>query len=298
MSSQPYRRAVAHNVNHMLVGDTEASRRWHNSVASALARVTDAEKYDHFWITVPLIGVLATATLLFWLVVLARKRRIDAYAAITGGWFACACVAMLVISKSELRFWTLMYAPCALVGAAGLDVVFRAIATYPPRWVSRPRAKFWVAKLAWVAFAIPFAITIVRDERGLSKAFGNPTFTLRDGAIKLREHLGATDATIVGLSSPPLVLGTPYKNFYVREYFNSTRAALQHLGITHILLNSGYDVSRNIFRREFPHMIGSLRPALIMPVRNLRLVLYPVGNRLVNYREPPRRPPPSRRPSG
>jgi hypothetical protein len=297
MSTQSYRRAVAHNVNHMLVGDREVERRWTNDLASALSRVTDPEKYDHFWITVPLIGLLATATVLFWLIVLARQRRLDAFATISGSWFACACVAMLVISKSELRFWTLMFMPAALAAAAGLDVLFRAVATYGPRLVSDARAKFWVGQIAWLAFAIPLAITVARDQRGLRKTLGHPTFTLRDGAIKLRNHLGDVDATIVGLASPPLVLGTPYKNYYVRETFNSTRAALQKLGITHILLHSGFDVSRDIFRREFPRMLSTLRPSLVLPVRNLRLLLYPVGKKLVNYQEPPRRPVP-RRPSG
>jgi hypothetical protein len=281
----------------MLVGDREVERRWHDDLASVLSRVTDGEKYDHFWITVPLIGTLAAATVVFWLLVLARKRRLDAFAAISGGWYVCACLAMLVISKSELRFWTLMFVPSALVAAAGLDVLFRAVATYPPKLVPNARAKFWVAQLAWVVFAIPLAITIVRDQKGLAKTLGHPTFTLRDGAIKLRQHLGDTDATIVGLNSPPLVLGTPYKNFYVREYFNSTRSALQKLGITHILLHSSYDVSRDIIRREFPHLIGTLRPTLVIPMRNLRLLLYPVGNKLVDYKEQPRRPS-VRRPSG
>lgn len=297
MSSEPYRRAVAHNVNHMLVGDREVERRWANNVASVLSRVTDGEKYDHFWITVPLIGILATGTVVIWLGVLAYKRRLDAFAAISGSWFVCACVAMLVISKSELRFWTLMFMPAALVSAAGLDVVFRALATYPPKWVRDPRVKFWAAQFAWIAFAIPLAITIARDTKGLKKTLGHPTFTLRDGAIKLRKELGETDATIVGLASPPLVLGTPYRNYYVREYFNSTRSALQQLGITHILLHSGFDVSRDIIRREFPRMLGSLRPTLVIPVRNLRLLLYPVGRKLVDYKEPPRRPV-VRRPSG
>jgi len=135
-------------------------------------------------------------------------------------------------------------------------------------------------------FAIPLAITIARDARGLERALLRPKFTLRDGAIKLREHLGATDATIVGLSSPPLVLGTPYKNYYVREDFNTTRASLKKLGITHILLNSGFDVSRIIIRRAFPRLLGKLRPALELPVRNLHLVLYPVGDRLLKYPDP------------
>lgn len=287
MNSEPYRRAVAHNFNHMLIGDTDTERRWQGeAITSVLSRVTDGEKYWHFWITVPLTGLLATATVVFWLAVLARKRRLDAFQAIAGAWFASACVAMLAISKSELRFWTVVVPPAALVAAAGLDELFRAVAKYGPRWASAARAKLWIGRAAWLVFAIPLAITIARDAKGLERTLLRPKFSLRDGAIKLREHLGATDATIVGLASPPLVLGTPYKNYYVRQGFNTTRASLKKLGITHILLNSGFDISRNIFRRAFPRLLGKLRPALVLPVRNLSLELYPVGDRLLEYPDP------------
>ena len=288
MASAQYQRAVAHNVNHVLVGDTDSTRRW-RGLWSLLSRIADREKFEHFWITTPLLGTLALGTSLFWLVVLARRRRLPLYEAIALGWFACACVAMLVISKSELRFWTLMLPPAALVAAIGLQTLQRALAAHAPTWVREPHAKLQVVRATWLVFAIPFAIMLVRDARGLQTPLLHPTFTLRDGALKMRAHLGKTDATIVGLASPPLVLGTPYKNFYVREYFNSQRSALQQLGITHILLNDGYDISRNIFKREFPRLLGTLRPSLVLPVRNLKLMLYPVGTRLQNYRTPPPR---------
>jgi hypothetical protein len=142
------------------------------------------------------------------------------------------------------------------------------LATHRPSLLVAPLALPLVALIGWSAFGhIAFA-------RGAA-------YTVRDGARQLEQQIGERAATIVGFASPGIVLGTPYKNFYVRGGFNETRDQLQALGITHFLFRrDGRDRTREIVAHEFPDFMAGLSPELALDVRAEPLMLYDAAQSL------------------
>jgi hypothetical protein len=171
---------------------------------------------------------------------------------------------MEVIAKSQLRFWTIVIPAAAVVAGIGIDWLRDAL--------SQRRAS-----LAPVPLAAALAALLVLSLYGHTKYARTAVYTVRDGATRIAQQIGERDATIVGFPSPGIVLGTPYKNFYVRGGFNQTRDQLQALGITHFLFRrDGRDRTREIVEHEFPDFMSTLRPGLALEVRKEPLLLFEV----------------------
>lgn len=77
-----------------------------------------------------------------------------------------------------------------------------------------------------------------------------------------------------------MVLGTPYKNYYVRSQFNATRERLIALAPTHFLFVAGGDGSNTIITRELPAVASSKIELLTLNVRGDNLILYEVDERV------------------
>jgi hypothetical protein len=276
MSSAAYIRTVNYNAGHLILGtDAPEEQKWRGAVSLA-QRFVDWEHYWHAFVTLRLTLPLALLVVAVWVVRRVRDGlSFSPFQRIVSGWLGCALFAMMVIAKSELRFWTLCVPPSALLAGAALDSI--------PQWLSRFEARPLVQRANRLLLPAAVAALIAINAYGLWKPLFRPKYTLRDAALRLEKHLGERDVVIVGLASPQVVLGTPYRNFYVRDAFNSTRAALKRLNVRYVLFVDGYDPSRTVFDREFPGLRKALSPELILEFRGMRHRLYPVGRRLELY---------------
>lgn len=261
VSNSDYWRAVEHNVGHVLLGSDATPEYRYRGFASIVQRFTDA-RYRHFFATVAVSGplaLIATGTVGYALV---RRRRLPYAALVLVGWFLCAFGAMFAIAWSALRFWTMVVLPAALIAGFALDSLFVA-----------------AQRGGLVRFFKPLAIACALVLFGvhaflLREPLLAPRFTLRDGAKAIEQAIGAGPATVLGAQSPGLVLGTPYKNFYLRSKFNATRQQLEKLAPTHFLFVARGDGSQTILRRELPSVAAALVPILLLQVRGVDLKLY------------------------
>jgi hypothetical protein len=267
VASSDYMRAIEYNYRHVLLGAQASARHRYRGVRSLMFRLYDPERYTHFIGAMPITGVIAVATFIYFAVRTLRARRMPAYAEIVVfGWFAACLLAMEAIAKSQLRYWTIVIPAGAVLAGIGIEWLQTALNT------SRP-------KLARLPLAVPLAALLaVSGYCGISY-LRSAVHTVRDGALSLEQHLGANEATIVGFPSPGIVLGTPYKNFYVRGGFNATRDQLHALGITHFLFRrDARDRTREIVQQESPDMLESIHPEISFEVRKEPLVLYSFGS--------------------
>jgi hypothetical protein len=261
MVNSDYWRAVEHNVNHVLLGSDATPEHRYHGFSSILQRFTDG-RYRHFFATVPVSGPLALGVAVALTYALYRRRRLPYAPLVLTGWFLCAFGAMYAIAWSALRFWTMVVMPAALVAGFAVDALFFEAQRHG--WTRTYRA------IAIAGATVLFGIhAFILREPLLA-----PHFTLRDGARAIEQAIGPRPATVLGAMSPPLVLGTPYKNFYLRSKFNSTRDQLEKLAPTHFLFNVHGDGSQTILRRELPKVDAKLIPILVLEVRGADLKLY------------------------
>jgi hypothetical protein len=256
-----YWRAVEHNVNHVLLGSDAPPEYRYSGFASIVQRFTDG-RYQHFFAMVPVTGplaLIATGTVGYELI---RRHRLPYAALVLVAWFLCAFGAMFAIAWSALRFWTIVVLPAALIAGFALDTLFAA---------AQRRGLVQLFKPLAIACALGlFGIHAFM----LREPLFAPRFTLRDGAKAIEQAIGPGPATVLGVQSPGLVLGTPYKNFYLRSKFNETREQLEKLAPTHFVFIAGGDASQTILRRELPSVAAALVPILALQVRGVDLKLF------------------------
>jgi hypothetical protein len=256
-----YYRAVVHNVNHILMGSDAPPQYKFRGFRSIVQRFTDG-RYRHFWATVAVSGPLALTACATIAYDLYRRRRPPYGALVLAGWFLCAFGAMFAIAWSALRFWTMVVLPAALLAGIALDVLF----------VNLQRRGFGTI---YERIAVPCAVALFGVHLFLLREpMLSPRYTLRDGAKAITASIGPGPATVLGAQSPGIVLGTPYKNFYLRSKFNATRAQLEALAPTHFLFIAGGDGSHTILKRELPAVAAAIQPVLDLTVRGVNLKLY------------------------
>jgi hypothetical protein len=275
IAASDYARAVEHNVNHVLLGSDWPSRHQYRGWKTLLYRLRDPERYAHFFGSLPITGLISLATSVGMGVVALRRRQLPEYRELVVlGWFACAFVAMAVLAKSELRFWTLVVPPGALLAGLGIEHTLRALTEREVH-----------ARLRQLPLAIPLIALLAWSARGHALFLNNPEYTVRDAARALREKIGERDATVIGFPSPGVVLGTPYKNFYVRGQFNDQREQIRRLNPTHCFLREINDNTREIMEREFPDVFHDLRPELELRVRNENVGLFDIEGRITRHEQ-------------
>jgi hypothetical protein len=248
-------------VNHVLLGSDAPPEHRYSGFASIVQRFTDS-RYQHFFALVPVTGPLALISAGTLGAALVRRHRLPYAALVLVGWFLCAFGAMFAIAWSALRFWTMVVLPAALIAGFALDSLFA---------VAQQRGLVRIFKpIAIVGALVLFGVhAFVLREPLLA-----PRFTLRDGAKAIEQAIGPGPATVLGAQSPGLVLGTPYKNFYLRSKFNATREQLEKLAPTHFVFIAHGDGSQTILRRELPSVAAALVPILALQVRGVDLNLF------------------------
>lgn len=257
-----YYRAVVHNVNHILMGSDAPPEYRFRGLRSIKQRLFD-DRYRHLFATVAVSGPLAIAASVTVGYTLIRRRRLLPYPILVlTCWFMCAFGAMFVIAWSAMRFWTMVVLPAALVAGIALDLLFVFAA-------QRGFGRVY-KRVAIPCACILFGVHLVL----LKEPLVAPRYTLRDGAQAIVATIGPGPATVLGAQSPGIVLGTPYKNYYLRSKFNATRGQLEKLAPTHFLFINGGDGSHTILKRELPLMAAALQPILSLTVRGVELKLY------------------------
>jgi 4-amino-4-deoxy-L-arabinose transferase-like glycosyltransferase len=256
-----YYRAFQHNVGHVLLGSDAPPQYKFRGIVSLLQRFTDG-RYRHFFATVPVSGPLALAAVGTIGYELYRRRRLPYGVLVLSGWFLCAYGAMFAIAWSALRFWTMVVLPAALMAGFTLEALFVVA------------QRHGLARV-YQRVAIPCAVILFGIHAILLREpLFAPQYTLRDGTRAIMSAIGPVPATVLGAQSPGLVLGTPYKNYYLRSKFNATRDQLQKLAPTHFLFIAHGDGSRTILTRELPSVAAALQPILALTVRGVELNLY------------------------
>jgi hypothetical protein len=266
IASSDYTRAIAYNYRHVLLGAQAGAQHRYRGVSSLLFRLYDPERYTHFIGAMPITGLIAIVALLYLGIRALRTRRLPAYAElIVFGWLVCALIAMETIAKSQLRYWTIVIPAAAVTAGIGVEWARTALAARRASLDPLPLAVPLVGLFALSGYAhIQYARHAVH--------------TVRDGALQIEQQLGDRPATIAGFPSPGIVLGTPYKNFYVRGGFNATRDQLHALEITHFLFRvDRRDRTREIVQQASPELLQTLRPELALTVRDEPLQLFEVG---------------------
>jgi hypothetical protein len=269
-----YWRAVTHNVNHVLLGSDAPDQNKYSGPLSIVTRIFADGRYRHFFATVPVTGPLALFASVSLALEVVRRRRLPYAPLVLVGWFVCAFGAMLAIAWSALRFWQIVVLPAALVAGFALDALHAALQRRGRVGIFKPLA----LACALVLFCVHAYV--------LREPLLSPRFTLRDGARAIMQVIGPGEATVVGARSPPMVLGTPYKNFYLRAQFNSSREQLERLAPTHFLFVAKGDGSQKILTRELPAVAEAMVPVLLLEVRGDMLQLYAADQRLAG--QPPR----------
>lgn len=265
IASSDYTRAIAYNYRHVLLGAQAPRQHRYRGVSSLLFRLYDPERYVHFIGAMPVTGPIALITVLYFGIRTLRTKRRPAYAElIVFGWLACALIAMEVIAKSQLRYWTIVIPPAAVIAGIGIEWARKALATRR-------------AALGPLPLAVPLVALFALSAYGHIEYVRHAVHTVRDGALRIEQQVGDRPATIVGFPSPGIVLGTPYRNFYVRGGFNATRDQLRALEITHFLFRSDRrDRTREIVSQASPELLRALHAELALTVRDEPLQLFEV----------------------
>jgi hypothetical protein len=263
-----YWRAVEHNFGHVLLGSDAPARNKYSGFASAVTRIFKDGRYRQFFGTLPVTGPLAIGASIAVAYAAFRSRRLPYPLLVMVGWFVCSFGAMLAIAWPALRFWTMVVLPAALVTGLTLDWIYILAQRHGWTRVFKPVA----IGCAVILFGIHGFV--------LREPLFKPRYTFRDGANAIVQAIGDVPATVMGARSPPMVLGTPYKNFYLRSMFNQTRTQLQNLAPTHFLFVRGGDGSQRILERELPSVAATVIPLRSIEVRGDKLELFAVDERV------------------
>lgn len=273
-----YLRTVLWNFGHVVHGEDGATALDAEGldVGGILARFGDLTKTWRFVSTYPLTGVLAVFEAARLLGRARKKRSIAPWQRLALGWFACAALTLFFTKLTEVRFYVLLAPPITLLAASAVESLWRA------RLV---RAKAHGPRLA---LAATVGVFLLHNGGNYGRWLTERTYETRDIARDVETTVGAEKAVFIGLWSAPVVLGTPYLHYYVKNDFNASRPSLEALGVTHLLLKDNYDYTRTILERELPELLPSLTPTRSYVLRTKNVNLY-VLDRPLGAPEPKRR---------
>lgn len=247
MSSDGYLRRVVWNVAHLAYaqeGGTEVDAGRIDPFAILERYATFKRWNERFFVLLPVACVLAVPTLVhaardFW------RHRSLTWEGLTVLWLLVMHAALQLTPLRDLRFYLTLFPPLALLGARGLDLCV----AYLLRWRAAAPVFGVAVLLASLSIDLPRQLEWYKQR----------TYGVRDANRRVAELIGPRqDVVIVGMAAPWLTLATPYKFYFVRDYFNVTKPALARLGITHLLLAPG-DRSGKHVQRSFPRQFKSKR---------------------------------------
>lgn len=257
-----YARLLSRNYRHMVHDRTGAQSEEMEVEASDLwQRATSWQLWDEgYFSLMPVLSILALIQIVRFVIGVVRHRRIhDPWLALTIGWLLTAAMPFLM-AQSELRFRMHLFAPTALLAASLVMDVSGWIAARVGKSGASVRSKLVVSKGLGPVFAVgALAATLWFDLGWYKSWIDERTYIVHEANQQIVAHIGNKKAVIVGSWAPAFVFNTRYEFFYVRSEFNSSRKALEQLGITHVLLMNRRDYTGTILRRVMPSIMTKLK---------------------------------------
>lgn len=262
-----FQRTLNWNFHHMVLGREGGTSIDLDALASADVGPGLRQLPDRFkiaWCALSVVGVFAVIETGLRIVDLVRRRATarDLLPAVV---FVAFAAAVFGATFFAFRF-VLLLAPPALV--LTVDLLHRA-----SRWL-RPRVgerrERWLLAGGAVAFAGAHLAAF-------GFAMSLRTYEIRDAARLIQRRIeGRPDAVCIGRWSAPTVLETTCKQYYVKWIFNSTRAALDELKPTHLILRDAGDDTRTVLQREWPKLLERARRADGFVVRGQGITVFEV----------------------
>lgn len=265
IATTDYARTAVHNLNHLALGHDAPVGQRVEGIRSILLRVLDVQRYQHLIATVPVSGPIAFATALVLAASALRDRRWPSYPdGVVLAWYLCAVAAMCALANSALRFWTVLIPPATLLAGIGLDRAYTLLVERRQRTAAR-----------WV-FAGVFGWLVAWNGVLHVKWLAEPQYSVRDASRALEREIGDVPAIVIGTVSPWVVLGTPYRNYYVRPATNSEPGKLRALGVTHLLSRDLADAARELAHRDFPGGLKTHDKTLRLIIRSEGVTLFEI----------------------
>lgn len=286
-STDAYLRTVVRNSSHVMTGIpvTTAEKVEVPLIDVLFDRYTNPDVWRASFVRVlpialPLAALQALRVPLGWI----RRRSLDPVR--DGGltllaflWLVSATFPFAA-AQSDVRFRFGTIAPASLLAALFLvDAYDAARAFVTRRW---PRLHVaW----SWASGAIVGAIatgTFLAHGSSFRALWFDRHYDLARANGRLRE-LAATRAepTIVGSWAGPLVFETPFRWYYVRSEFNSTRHQLAGFGLTHLMfMLKGTDFTGATLQSAFPDLGARIRQRDVFAVRGRPILVYEVASEM------------------
>lgn len=273
-----YLRTVLWNFGHVVHGEDGATTLDAEGldVVGFASRFGDLTKSWRFISTYPVTGTLAVLEAGRLLRRVMKRRAIAPWQKLALAWFASAALTLFATMLTDVRFYVLLAPPVTLLAASAVESLFRADFVRQRR--SGPA----------LALAATLGVFFLHNGFNYGRWITERSYETRDIARDVEATVGAEKAVFIGLWSAPVVLGTPYLHYYVKNDFNASRASLQALGVTHLLLKDNYDYTRTILEREYPELLPTLTPTRSYVLRSKNLTLYAL-DRPLGEPEPKRR---------
>ena len=155
---------------------------------------------------------------------LVTQREIDAWDGLTSAWFLCVLGKLQVTPQTSLRYYIILIVPGALLAGGGLQTVLRRTRASERRWIG-----------AAVVAVVCAALVLTHAQWWIGWA-RHPSYVIVETNRDIAERIGEADAAIIGAWAAPLAFETPYKTYYVKHRFNTSRETLIALDVTHVLI--------------------------------------------------------------
>ncbi|MFO0611398.1 MAG: hypothetical protein U0414_02335 [Polyangiaceae bacterium] len=276
---EAYTRSLIRNTGHVVLGKlAKTSEELDTSnLGDAFARYVNPDTWTSSLLAVvpvalPLAVIQILRVPLAWI----RRRDLDhGFTLLVGAWLVSATFTFAA-APNDIRFRLGTIAPACLLAGSLLVDAYLAARDY----VARTRPHAWT-RWAWASGALVASIvcaSFLLWVPAYKTAWLDRKYDLLIANRRIREIVGdRADATVVGSWAGPIVFETPYRYYYVRAEFNSTRAALASLGITHVLLApTGNDFTGNALRRNFSNLMKLIKQRGTLDVRGRAVLVYEV----------------------
>jgi 4-amino-4-deoxy-L-arabinose transferase-like glycosyltransferase len=258
--SPAYWATVEWNYGHMIEGVEKhrplALGGFH--LAEIVARLGDLPRWrDLLFAISPVAAVLAVLQLARTVTSLARRRWPPALELVAAGWFVSAILVLQLTEHVRSRFSVILLPPCVVLAATFVA------------WLGALLARSRARHVPIVAFA---ALLLATDGRWLAAFWAAPTYEVFEAGRRLDRVLGPEDV-VIGARAPVLAFDTRADTYYVKVPFNTSRAALEGLRVTHLLAGRGDRAARTV-KRLFPRAMAKRERVLRVSLDGRRYALY------------------------
>lgn len=220
-----YQRVLSWNTAHLLTG-YEDSGPW-------VSRL-DMDRIYRTWVLLfPVVGALTIPGLvaLAWQVV--REGGAHRWRLLLLLWAVSAGLALIIARSWTLRHSSVVFLPGAMVIGWSLWWLWRAAGSL----------RFEGMHVAIVAFVL---LAIGVNSAGQVRHLVDLRYESRYIAERVMAQVGRQPAVVVGRLAVPLLLGTPYDVFYVKQIFNTDPSVVRALAPTHVLRRDPDIVDRRL----------------------------------------------------